>query len=442
MQIPSPSARIARISVGVLAGAALIVGIVHNSPAFSAGAAVLSSGRAVPPPPGTPWVGAWGTAVQRPVAGNEDSGANWSQQGFADQSVRQVVRVTTGGTSVRIRLSNAYGSKPLRVSGATIGRSAGEATVWPETLKKLTFARSASAVVPAGQELVSDAVPLTTSPLERLAVTLRFAEPTGPATFHRFALDKTYRAEGDRLSDVGTGTFTESTNSWYYLSGVEVAGAGRPGRNTVVTLGDSLVDGVDATPGADSRFPDHLAERLAAERRPFGVVNAGIGSNKLLNDSACGGDKALARFQRDVLSRPGVRSVIVHLGANDIGAPQADDPCVRPNPKVTAKQLIDGHRALIRAAHAHGVKAIGATILPMKGALFPIWNDEAEGIRQAVNTWIRSSGEYDDVVDVAKVMSDPSDPLKPRPGYVFMDGLHSNDAGNHAIAASIDLKDL
>ncbi|MFP3961784.1 SGNH/GDSL hydrolase family protein [Actinomadura fulvescens] len=350
--------------------------------------------------------------------------------------------MSTGGTSVRIRLSNVYGTKPLRLSGATIGRSAGGAIVWPETFRKLTFGRSTSTVVPAGRELVSDAVPLTTSPLERLAVTLRFAEPTGPATFHRFALDKTYRAKGDRLSDVGSETFTESTNSWYYLSGVEVAGGGRPGRNTVVTLGDSLVDGVGATPGADSRFPDHLAERLAAARRPFGVVNAGIGSNKLLNDSACGGDKALARLQRDVLSRPGVRSMIVHLGANDLGAPQVDDPCVRPNPKVTAKQLIDGHRALIRAAHAHGVKAIGMTILPMKGALFPIWSEEAERARQTVNTWIRNSGEYDAVVDVAKVMSDPADPLKPRPGYVFMDGLHSNDAGNHAIAASIDLKAL
>ncbi|MEU5881027.1 SGNH/GDSL hydrolase family protein [Spirillospora sp. NPDC047279] len=442
MQIPTPSARLARLSVGVLAATALLAGIVHNSPSFSAGAAVLSSGRAVPPEPGTPWTGAWGTAMQRPVAGDEDSGPNWSAEGFAGHTVRQVVRVSAGGTSVRIRLSNVYGTRPLRVTGATIGRSAGGSLVWPDTIKKVTFGRAANAVVPAGREAVSDTVALTTSPLERLTVTLRFAEATGPATFHRFALDRTYRAEGDRLTDVGNGTFPESTGAWYYLSGVDVAGGTRPGRNTVVTFGDSLVDGVGATPGADARFTDALAERLVAARRPFGVVNAGIGSNKLLNDSACGSDRALARFERDVLGRPGVRSVIVHLGANDLGAPQVEDPCVHPNPKVSAKQIIDGHRKLIRAAHARGVKALGMPILPMKGALFPIWNEEAEGVRQAVNTWIRTSGEYDGVVDAAKVLSDPDDARMPRPGYVFMDGLHTNDAGNHAIAASIDLGDL
>ncbi|MBO2453511.1 SGNH/GDSL hydrolase family protein [Actinomadura barringtoniae] len=382
--------------------------------------------------------------MQRPVAGNEDSGLNWSREGFAaGQTVRQIVRVSAGGRTVRIRLSNAYGNKPLRVGGATVGRSAGGALVWPKTMRRLTFGHSASAVIPAGRGVVSDPVGLTTSALEKLSVTLRFAQATGPATFHRFALGKTYRAKGDHLNDIAAEPFGESTGAWYFLSGVETEGnAGRAGRDTVVAFGDSLIDGVGSTPEADGRITDHLAERLMAAGRPLGVVNAGIGSNKLLNGSACGGDSALARFRRDVLDRPGVRSVIVHLGANDIGAPQVDDPCVRPNPKVTAEQLIAGYRQLIKAAHERGVKVIGVTIGPMKGALFPLWDEEAERIRQAVNKWVRTSGEYDSVADLAKVMADPADPELPRPGYVFMDGLHPNDAGYHALAAAIDLKSL
>ena len=155
-----------------------------------------------------------------------------------------------------------------------------------------------------------------------------------------------------------------------------MSGAASPRRGTVVAFGDSLMDGTGATPGADNRFTDKLAERLAADRRPLDVVNAGIGGNRLLNDSPCYGDKATDRFRRDVLNRPGVRTVIIHLGANDIGAPKMADPCMGTAPHVTARQIIDAHEQLIRAAHARGVKAVGATILPMKGALFPVYSEQ------------------------------------------------------------------
>jgi lysophospholipase L1-like esterase len=443
MRIAKPFTRGVRITLGSAVGLALVAGVVQTSPSRQAVAAAWA--RATEPNTTTSntttWVGGWGTAVQPPVAGDEDSGQNWSKEGFRDHTVRQVVRVGVGGTRLRIRLSNVFGTRPLRVDGATVGRSAGGALVWPDTLRKVTFGGSSGTVIPPGREAVSDAVPLSTSPLERLTVNLRFTGATGPATFHRFALDSTYRADGDHLSDIGADAFTESTGSWYFLSGIDVDG-GRAGRRTVVVLGDSLVDGVGTTSGADRRVPDGLAERLAAARRPYGVVNAGVGTGKLLRDSPCGGQSGVGRFRRDVLGRPGVRAVIVHLGANDIGAPQMDDPCVRPNPKVSAKELIDGHRRLIREAHAHGIKAIGTTILPMKGALFPIWSQEAEKVRRQFNTWVRTSGEYDAVLDVDRVMADPADPSRPRPGYVFMDGLHPNDAGALAIAAAVNLNDL
>ncbi|WP_433331071.1 SGNH/GDSL hydrolase family protein [Spirillospora sp. CA-294931] len=431
MNFPTPSDRVAKVAVGALAAVALVAGMVQVESGRPAASAALSSATK-----GPAWAGAWGAAMQPPVAGDEDSGPNWSVKGFGDHSLRQVVRVGTGGSQVRIRLSNVYGTRPLKVAGAALGRSAGGAVVWPRSSRRLTFGTSASVVIPAGREVLSDPVPLAVSPLERLAVTTRFTGPTGPATFHRFALTKSYRASGDHLDDVPADAFKQSTGAWYYLSGVEVAGAS----GTVVAFGDSLVDGVGTTPEADARFPDRLAERLAAAGRPSGLVNAGIGSAKLLNSSACGGEKAVSRFRRDVLDRPGVRTVIVHLGANDLAAPMAGNPCVKPAPKVTARQLIDGHRELIRQARARGVKVVGVTLGPMKGALFPFWSEEIERVRQELNTWIRDGGEYDSVVDAAGTLSDPADRLMPRPGYVFMDGLHPNDAGHHALAAAIDLR--
>ncbi|MFJ5797770.1 SGNH/GDSL hydrolase family protein [Streptomyces decoyicus] len=391
---------------------------------------------------GPVWTGAWGTAMQRPVEGSEDWGPNWSRQGFADQSVRQVVRVATGGSALRIRLSNSYGTTPLRITAATVGRSAGDAHVWPGTVRKVTFGGGQGVTIPPGRELVSDAEGLRTSPLEKLTVTLYFAGRTGPATFHRFTTATSYRASGRRLSDPAGDLFKESTNAWYFLSGVEVSGAASPRRGTVVAFGDSLIDGTGATPGADNRFTDKFAERLAADRRPLDVVNAGIGGNRILHDSPCYGDKATDRFRHDVLDRPGVRTVIIHLGANDIGAPEMADPCMGSAPRVTARRIIDAHKQLIRAAHARGVKAVGATILPMKGALFPVYSEQGEKVRAAVNQWIRTGRAYDAVLDVDRALADPADPTLPRPGYVFKDGLHPNEAGFHAIAAAVDLDAL
>ncbi|MFJ6609300.1 SGNH/GDSL hydrolase family protein [Streptomyces sp. NPDC091289] len=394
------------------------------------------------PGEGPAWTGAWGTAVQRPVEGSEDWGPNWSQDGFADQSVRQVVRVSTGGSTLRIRLSNAYGTTPLRITAATVGRSAGDAQVWPGTARTLAFGGERGTTIAPGRELVSDAAALRTSPLEKLTVTLYFADRTGPATFHRFTTSPSYRASGRHLTDSGGDAFTTSTNAWYFLSGVEVSGPASPRRGTVVAFGDSLMDGTGAAPGTDTRFTDKLAERIAADRRPLDVVNAGIGGNRILNDSPCYGDKAADRFRRDVIDRPGVRTVIVHLGGNDLAAPEMGDPCMGSAPHVTAVQIINAHKELIRAAHARGITAVGATILPMKGALFPAYSERGEKIRTTVNHWMRTSGAYDSVLDVDRAVADPADPAMPRPGYVFPDGVHPNEAGSHAIASAMDLDDL
>jgi lysophospholipase L1-like esterase len=289
--------------------------------------------------------------------------------------------------------------------------------------------------VPAGRQLSSDAVSLPVAPLERLTVTLFFAQRTGPATFHPLALATSYRAEGDHLADRSGKAYTETSQSWYYLSGVDVSG--RDG-GTVVAFGDSITDGAFSTPDANNRYPDELAERLAATGSRRGVVNAGIGGNRVLTDSAGFGDRATARFGRDALDQPGVRTVIVLEGINDIGLGVGAG-----NEPVTAGQLIDGHRALIRAAHQRGVRIIGATILPFAGVTYPdFYTDAGEKVRDAVNRWIRTGGEYDAVADLDRALGDPADPDRLNPAYDSGDGLHPNDAGLHRMAQTIDLDSL
>lgn len=381
------------------------------------------------------WVGTWTTA-QQPPTGATWQGPNWSQTGFEDHSVRQVVRVSTGGARLRIRLSNAYGQAPLRLTGATVGRTAAGAAVRPGTLRPLRFGGSPAATVPVGEEKASDAVPLAVAPLERLTVTLYFADPTGPATFHEFAAATVYRGSGDHRFDHGAAAYPETGRSWYYLAGIDVTGPAANSAYAMVAVGDSITDGVGSTVDADNRYPDELAERFVAAGRKVGVLNAGIGGNRILNDSTCYGERAPLRFRRDALDQPGARTVVVLEGINDIGFSQVTLPCTAPNPAVTAEELIAGHRELIRAAHARDLRIVGATLTPFKGAGY--YTEPGEAVRDAVNDWIRTSGEYDAVADFDRALADPADPDRLRPEYDAGDGIHPSDTGFHAMAAVLD----
>ncbi|WP_245900802.1 SGNH/GDSL hydrolase family protein [Prauserella shujinwangii] len=397
--------------------------------------AVPPAGASGPPGPGTgPWTGTWAAAMMRPSPG---FGPNWSEEGFADHTLRQVVRVSTGGALARVRLSNAYGTTPLRITGVTLARAADGAAVRPGTVRHLTFRGSRSVAVPPGGEVASDPAAFGVRPLDTLTVSLYFAEPTGPATQHLFASATSYRAGGDHRSDAGSGAFTETTESWYYLAGVDVAGA-VPRRDAIAAFGDSITDGALSTVDGNNRYPDELAELLAARGKPRGVLNAGIGGNRVLTDSPCLGEKATSRFHEDVLDEPRVGTVLVLEGINDIGfsaLPPGEDPCFSGGPEVTAEQLIAGHRELIRQAHRHGVKAIGLTLLPYKGADY--YTPEGEAVRDALNHWIRTSGEYDAVVDLDRIMAAPGDADLLDPAYDSGDNLHPNDAGYHAMARAV-----
>jgi lysophospholipase L1-like esterase len=376
----------------------------------------------------------WGaTWAASPHAPTDAFGPSWGTGGFDDHTVRQVVRISEGGAAVRIRLSNAYGTSPLVVTGATVARAEGGAAVRPGTVRHVTFEGRRSVTVPVGGEVVGDPAALWVPPLSRVTVTLYLAEPTGPATGHGFASATSWRASGDHRADVAADAFTETSSSWFYLSAVEVVDFS-PRREVVVAFGDSITDGVASTVDADNRYPDELAERLGGR---LGVVNAGIGGNRVLNDSPCFGEKASARFERDALGQADVRTVLLLEGINDIGFPHFANECTTPNPEVTAAQLIAGYRELIGMARAAGVRIVGGTLLPFKGAGY--YTDAGEAVRDEVNEWIRTSGAFDAVVDFDRALADPADLDALLPAYDSGDRLHPNDAGYRAMAEAVDL---
>ncbi|MCK7625723.1 SGNH/GDSL hydrolase family protein [Streptomyces sp. RS10V-4] len=379
------------------------------------------------------WQAGWAAAVQRPSAGFHK---NWAEEGFDGQTVRQRVRVTGAGTLARIKLSNRYGTAPLEVSGASLARAGQGAAVAAGSVRRLAFGGAESVRIPAGGEVYSDATELTAAASDTLTVSLYFARPTGPATFHAQAWATAYRAAGEQLGEADPAVFGETTVSWYYLAAVELADGGPVARDTVVLFGDSIIDGFGSTVDADRRPSDALADHLAAAGRPLRVLNAGIGGNLLLSDSPWFGERAGARFRRDVLDVPGVRSVVVLVGLNDIGFSEVDLPTYKPAPDRTTEELLAGYRDMIDRAHAAGVRIIGGTILPFKGSEYH--TPAAEAKRRAVNAWIRTSGAFDAVADFAAVMADPDDPDALAPAYDSGDRKHPGDDGYRVMAGAID----
>jgi lysophospholipase L1-like esterase len=348
-----------------------------------------------------------------------------------DQTVRQTVRASVGGSRVRIVLSNEYGSQALQIGAAQIAPVG-------KTGKPLTFGSQRSVTVPASSVVMSDPVEMPVAPLSRLSVSLHFPQTTPLTTIHWDGLQPAQIAPGNAVT-ANTLKADSVVNSRLFLSAVLVDAA--RGAQTVVAFGDSITDGAASTPGTDRRWPDFLARRLAGQN--VAVINAGISGGRVLKNHM--GINALARFDRDVLSQPGVASVILLMGINDISWPGST---FEPHePATQAGALIAGYRQLIARAHNRGVRIVGATLTPFEGALTapgsPIANyysPAKDAVRQRINNWIRSSGEFDAVLDTDAVVRDPQNPLKILPAYDSGDHLHLGDAGNKAVADAVDLK--
>lgn len=362
------------------------------------------------------WTAGFRTAVISPYEQLQFS----EPRSFADQTVRQVLHMAGGGEAVRVRLTNRYGRAPLHVGAATVAAGQRWAT--------LTFDGAERCVIAPGEEAVTDPVDLPVTAGADLVVSLHLPERTGPATYSHRPAEVARIVDGNQVRSA-TPARAEQVESRFYLSGVDVLAP--PDTAIAVALGDSWFEGVGTTISANHRSVDFLNRRLT---RGW-VVNQGIAGNRLLRDGV--GEHGLARFDRDVLSIPALTHVLVHFGINDLGLPG-----LLGEPPVTADALVEGFTALADRAHRAGLKILAATIGPFAGAGPELGTPESLAIRREVNDWIRTSGAFDAVFDVARAVADPRAPDHIHPGLDSGDGVHLNDRGAEAMAEAVNLDDL
>lgn len=398
------------------------------------------------------WVGTWGTAPAGPPLPAQT-------QTFTDQTLRLIVHTSIGGSQVRIRVSNELGTTPLRIGAAHVALRRAGSDIVAGTDRVLTFSGATSITVPAGAPVLSDPVALDVPALSDLAVSLYLPGDVQATTIHGSAFQTNYVSLPGNFTGAATLPTQRTITSWPFLTEVDV---NAPGAGAIVALGDSITDGAVTTVDANRRWPDLLALRLQTTRDQaagkldpagstaalralnsrLGVVNRGIGGNRLLRDPGeqpLFGRAALVRFDRDVLATAGVRHLIVLIGINDIGHPGTGS--IPATETVTAQDLIAGYRQLIARAHAKGIPVYGATLTPFEGTVFPgYYTPEKEAVRQAVNNWIRSSDEFDAVIDFDRAVRDPAQPTRMLPAYDSGDHLHPNDLGMQAMANAIPLE--
>ena len=350
--------------------------------------------------------------------------------------MRTVVRPTITGKHARIRVSNAYGQRPLVVGAAAVAvrRQGGEIDDGSQT--KLTVGGGDTFAVAAGAFVVTDPVAIADRPDLELAIDLYLPNDTGAPTWHWQGLETSYvSAPGNFVGSPSFPVATEVT-SRFFVTGVDVLASGA---SAIVTFGDSITDGSGSTIDAHQRWPDHLAARLGQRRHApcRAVLNQGIGGGRLLFHQV--GTGGLARFDRDVVAQPGAKFVIAALGINDIGIP----PFIgRPEEEVSAAQIVAGYRQLIVRGHEQGLAVYGATLTPIAGSFYDTPNNEDR--RQEVNEWLRRTAGgregFDAVIDFDEAVRDGSDPLRLRAEFDSGDHLHPNDAGYRAMANAIDLR--
>jgi lysophospholipase L1-like esterase len=371
------------------------------------------------------WVTAWGAS---PVVGSVIPGNSCpAGTGLTNQTVRNVVFASAGGDSVRIRLTNTFGTQAMQVGHASVAVQSSGATAVAGTVHQLTFGGQQAVTIVAGADALSDPVAMHVSPLSVLLVSVYVPGPTGPVTNHPFTAQGNYLASGDLTLAAGATGYGD-TPCWMLVDGVDVRASAQV-TGSVVALGDSITDTANTTGNANRRWPDDLARRLNALHGPtLSVVNAGLGGNRLLaprDGQPYYGIPALARLDHDVFTQAGVRSVILLEGVNDIGF------------NATADQIISADEQIIAQTHARGLRIYGGTITPFGGSI--INGPEAEQTRETVNHWMMTSHAFDGVIDFASAVANPADPTTLNPADDSGDHLHPNDAGCQAMADAISL---
>ena len=370
------------------------------------------------------WVGTWAAA---PIAMENKEGF-----GSQDVTLREIVHVSLGGPLTRVVLTNEFGTEPLRIASVHIANAAKNDAISLMSANALTFGGRPFVTIPAGALVVSDPVALSLLPLSDVTVSMHIpAQTISRVSGHSFADQIGYLASGDQ---VGKASLTNATpiHSWPFLKGIETKLSGQ--HNAIVCFGDSITDGAASTESANLRWPDVLAKRLqgSAKTRKLGVLNEGIGGNRILLEGT--GPAALARFDRDVLSLAGVKYLILLEGINDIGTAFRPGG---PNYPLSSDDLIVAYKQLVERAHIHGIKVFAATLTPYGGAGYS--SPQGEAVRKAFNDWIRTSKDLDGSIDFEKATRDPANPDTFSSTADSGDHLHPKDAGYKSMGDAIDL---
>ena len=386
------------------------------------------------------WVSVWGASEYAPfrfIPGPPESA-------LVDKTVRMVVRTSIGGSRLRIRLSNAFGTSALVVGAAHVALADNGSKILSGTDHTLTFGGSPRVSIPVGAPAISDPIELPIKPLAEISISLYLPTSTPVEDWHRGAQHDSYISGPGDLTSTPELPNSEAKNSWYFLSSIEMW---EPETTTAtVAFGDSITEGSNNVKSPYSDYPDQLAMRLVREQgsSEVAVVNEGIGGNRILHDGA--GTSALARLDKDVLSHPGVSNLIVLLGVNDIGFPRVRMselklPNVTGNlfasERVSASEIIWGLQQVIARGHEHGIRVYGATIMPFEGT--NAYDLEGNAIREEVNKWIRSANAFDHVFDFDELVRDPDRPSRLRAVFDSGDHIHPNPAGYKAMADAIPL---
>jgi lysophospholipase L1-like esterase len=387
-------------------------------------------------PGGPKWVGSWATSEQVPEAGNALAPSDLS-----DATLRQVVHLSIGGEVLRVHLSNAFGTAPLRFTSVHIARPtpAAPAQIDASTDRELTFSGRPDVAIPAGAEYISDPIAFAARAQSNLVITFHIDGPPVGETSHPGSRATSHLVHGDHVADAELPGATEFDH-WFNIGGVDVSAP--PGAAAIVVLGDSITDGRGSTTNGNDRWTDGLARRLlkAMPARSLSVLNAGIGGNRLLADGL--GPNALARFDRDVLAQPGVRYLIVLEGVNDIGTFGQEAGQPQSAHESLVRRIVGAYEQMVLRAHAHGIRVLGGTLTPFGGSAYYKQGPWSEADREAVNGWIRTPGHFDAVIDFDKALRDPGHPEQLRPAYDSGDHLHPSPAGYLAMATAVPLEDF
>jgi lysophospholipase L1-like esterase len=379
------------------------------------------------------WTGSWSSSQQIPEPANA-----LPADDLRDATLRQIVHLSVGGTAIRIHISNVFGVAPLHLLAVHVGRplSIASGVIDPASDRALKFASRDDVIIPAGSEYVSDALPYAVAPAANLAVSIRFLDPPQTETGHPGSRTTSFVAHGDYLSSA-TLPNAKKFEHWYQLSAVDVLAASDS--FSIVVLGDSITDGHGATTNGNNRWPDQLASRLRHTLKTVqvGVLNAGIGGNRLLDDGL--GPNALARFDRDVLVQTSVRTVLVLEGVNDLGTFSLAATHLPAEHAILVSRIVSAYDQLVIRAHARGLRVIGCTILPYGGSPYYHPDAASEADRQAINRWVRSPGHFDGVIDFDKAVRDPNHPDRIRAVFDSGDHLHPSPAGYAAMANAVPL---